>query len=71
MNQPKPTSNPSATERDRTQNTPSPDMQAEDAGTAASGNAPQRTGAQRAMKQTSQTEAERGGRAPTGSNSGN
>ena len=30
--------NPSATERDRTRNTPGTDMQPEDAGTAASGN---------------------------------
>lgn len=68
MNEPKP-SNPSASERDRTRNTPSTDMQADDAGTADSGNEMQRTPAQKSMKQTSQTRAERG-ELPTGSDSG-
>lgn len=54
--------NPSASERDRTQNTPSPDLQPEDAGTAASGNESSADRAQRAMKQTSRTSNERGTR---------
>jgi hypothetical protein len=59
----------SATERDRTRNTPGTDMQDADAGTAASGNAPQRTPAQASMKQTSKTEAERGSSVPTDADS--
>lgn len=50
-------SNPSATERDRTRDTPGTDMQAEDTGTAASGT---QARAGRAMKQFSKTDAERG-----------
>lgn len=42
--------------------TPSTDMQAEDVGTAASGNGARGTAVQGAMKQTSKTESERGSR---------
>jgi hypothetical protein len=52
--------NPSGTERDRTRNTPSADMQAEDTGTAASGTETgQEASPEPAMKQTSKTESER------------
>jgi len=52
-------------EQDRTRNTPAPDMQPEDAGTAESGNDPaprQGTAAEKAMKQASKTDAESGER---------
>lgn len=51
--------------RDRTRKTPGTDMQPEDAGTAESGNDPaprQGTAAEKAMKQSSKTDAESGGR---------
>lgn len=55
-----------AAEQDRTRKTPSTDMQPEDAGTAESGNDPspqrQGTAAEKAMKQTSKTDAESGER---------
>jgi hypothetical protein len=70
MNTGKPTQPSSATERDRTRSTPGTDMQAEDAGTAASGNETQPTPAQKSMKQSSKTPSERGGALPTGSDSG-
>jgi hypothetical protein len=45
----------------RSKQTPSTDMQAEDAGTAESGAGVRGTAAEGAMKQTSKTDAERGG----------
>lgn len=42
--------------------TPAADMQPEDAGTPESGNANRGTAAEKAMKQTSKTDAERGSR---------
>jgi hypothetical protein len=44
----------------RNKKTPNADMQAEDAGTAESGNNGRATPAESAMKQTSKTDAERG-----------
>lgn len=52
-------------EQDRTRNTPAPDMQPEDAGTADSGNEKvprEGTAAEKAMKQASKTDAESGER---------
>jgi hypothetical protein len=55
---------PQATKEVDTKNkkTPNTDMQAEDAGTAESGNVRGGTAAESAMKQTSKTDAERGGK---------
>lgn len=49
--------------------TPAPDMQPEDAGTAESGNANRGTAAEKAMKQTSKTDAERGSARESGGDS--
>ena len=55
--------NPSATERDRTRNTPGTDMQAEDAGTPASGCEPgDGKAAQPGLQQGSKTPRDSGSR---------
>ena len=56
-------SKPGAKEVDsKNKNTPNTDMQPEDAGTPDSGNSGTRTAAEGAMKQTSQTRSDSGGR---------
>lgn len=52
--------------QDEERPTPGTDMQPEDAGTPASGNAKRGTAAEDAMKQTSKTDAERAGRPTRG-----
>ena len=49
-------------DRAAAQQTPSTDMQPEDAGTPESGNPARDTAAEKAMKQTSKTQAEQGGK---------